>query len=375
MRRAFIDEFKLILSDGGAMLILLFAMLIYTTIYSIAYGAEVVSSVDIAVVDEDCTPTSRMLIDGLRSGPNTKVSYEPQSVMEAQDMFYHNLVYGIVVIPNGFERKLLSMEGCTVSLILDGSHLLLYREVFEQAIIDALTQGGDIEAEYLVAMGADDITARSIVEPVKFSKTVLYNRSLGYGSFVMPSIVVVIIQQTLLIGVAMVAMRRRRDLILTWVESVKRVVARVFVYVAIYGVGLAIILLTIWQVFGFPLNGDMWSVVLFMILYIMASASLAQLLSYMFRRRESPMLVLLWSSIPILLLAGVSYPREAFPEWLYALGRIFPSSSAVDGFIRLNSMGASLYDIKADLLNVIILAFLYMIFAIILEKRASVTKI
>ena len=113
MRRVFIEELKLILSDGGAMLILLFAMLIYTTIYSIAYGAEVVESVDIAVVDEDHTPTSRRLIEGLRSGPNTRVGYEPQSIAEAQNLFYRNDIYGIVVIPNGFERRLLSSKSAT----------------------------------------------------------------------------------------------------------------------------------------------------------------------------------------------------------------------------------------------------------------------
>ena len=70
-----VDEFRMILTDGGAILILLFAMLIYTTIYSIAYGREVVESVDIAIVDEDNTPTSRQIIARLRSGPNTRLAY------------------------------------------------------------------------------------------------------------------------------------------------------------------------------------------------------------------------------------------------------------------------------------------------------------
>lgn len=374
MRRVFIEELKLILSDGGAMLILLFAMLIYTTIYSIAYGAEVVESVDIAVVDEDHTPTSRRLIEGLRSGPNTRVGYEPQSIAEAQNLFYRNDIYGIVVIPNGFERRLLSSKSATISLILDGSHLLLYRQVFEQAVTDALTQGAEVEAGYLVAMGADDITIRSIVEPVRLSKHILYNRSMGYGSFVMPSIVVVIIQQTLLIGVAMVAVRRRKESNIGWGGCVKKVVGVSLVYVCVYGVNLTIILLTVWQVFGFPMNGNIVSVALLMLLYIIASASLAQALSHLFHRRETPVLMLLWSSVPILLLAGVSYPREAFSEWLYIIGRVLPSSSAVDGFIRLNSMGASLYDIRTELVNITILAILYSLLAIILEKRASINK-
>ncbi len=50
-------------------------------------------------------------------------------------------------------------------------------------------------------------------------------------------------------------------------------------------------------------------------------------------------MLLLWTSIPILMLSGASFPREAIPEWLYALGQVFPSSHGVNAFIRIRSMG------------------------------------
>lgn len=359
MGKIIMRELRLILSDSGAMLILLFAMLIYTIIYSTAYGSEVAQSIDIAVVDGDKTPTSSTLVEGLRSGPNTRVAYEVNSISQAKQLFFERKIYGIVVIPNGLERDLLSSRGVTIGLILDGDHLLLYSKVFEQSVSDALTQAAEVEVGSLVAKGVDDITAVNIAEPVRFSEIILYNSSLGYGSFVMPSIVVVIIQQTLLIGVAMVSMRRRREQQLTWVDAIKRVVARDIVYVAIYLVEFAIIMLTVWQVFGFPMNGNVLNILVLMVLYIFASANLAQSLSHLFKRREAPMMMLLWSSVPILLLAGVSYPREAFPEWLYAIGRLMPSSSAVDGFIRLNSMGAPLSSVKEELLTLLTLGIGY----------------
>lgn len=353
MFRLVVREFRLIFSDSGAMLLLLFAMLIYATIYSIAYGAEVVESVPIAVVDEDNTVSSRSVIAGFCEGENTIVAYEVQSVEEGQELFYNRDVYGIVVVPDGFEHRLLSKEGATISLILDGSHLLLYRAVLEQATVAVLDRGGGV---------------------VELSSEVLYNRSLGYGSFVMPSIVVLLVQQTLLIGVGMVAIRRRRHALLikhrTWLYGTWQVMSIILTHIVIYGVSLTLVLASLWQLFGFPFNGRIVDLVVLMSLYIVASSALAQALSNLFTRRETPILTLLWSSVPILLLAGVSYPREAFPGWLYALGRLFPSSSAVDGFISLNTMGASLQNIKSEVANLLILAFLYMFVAIILEKRA-----
>lgn len=357
MFRLVIREFRLIFSDSGAMLLLIFAMLIYATIYSIAYGAEVVKSVSIAIVDEDHTASSRDIVAGFREGDNTIVAYEVQSVAEGKELFYNRDVYGIVVLPDGFERRLLSMQGATVSLILDGSHLLLYRAVLEQAMADVLDSRGGV---------------------VELSSEVLYNRSLGYGSFVMPSIMVLLVQQTLLIGVGMVSLRRRRHSVLIrdtgWTFSLWQVISIMLTHILIYGASLSIVLATLWPIFGFPFNGYIGDVVLLMVLYIVASSSLAQVLSHLFRRREAPIMTLLWSSVPILLLAGVSYPKEAFPEWLYAMGRLFPSSSAVDGFIALNTMGAPLLSIKSEVADLSILAFLYTFVAIILEKHAYNSK-
>lgn len=357
MFRLFIREFRLIFSDSGAMLLLIFAMLIYATIYSIAYGAEVVESVPIVVVDEDNTSTSRTYMDTLREGANVVVAYEAQSVDEGKELFYNRDVYGVVVIPDGFERALLASQGANISVILDGSHLLLYRAVLEQAMAELLAGG---------------------TGPVSLSSVVLYNPSLGYGSFVMPSIVILLIQQTLLIGVGMVAIRRRKHSALMvhkdWYYSIWQVLSIVMVHIVIYGVTLTIVLSTLWQVFGFPFNGRIVDITVLILIYIIASSAFAQVVSNLFKRREAPLLTLLWSSVPILLLAGVSYPKEAFPVWLYEFGRLFPSSSAVDGFISLNTMGASLENIKSEMANLLILAFLYTFLAIILEKYRCNSK-
>lgn len=73
MKRVIADELRMILKDSGVLLLVVFAMLIYTIIYSVAYGKEVVREVSIAVVDEDHSSMSRTLVDGLRSGPDTLV--------------------------------------------------------------------------------------------------------------------------------------------------------------------------------------------------------------------------------------------------------------------------------------------------------------
>lgn len=361
------NEFRMIFSDGGALLIIVFAMLIYTTIYSLAYGKEVVESVAIAVVDGDKTPSSRVLINGLSSGPSTAVCYEVESKDEAQRLFYERKVYGIVVIPNGFEGDLLSGKQANIATILDGSHLLLYRQVLEQATKDALTDGATIEAMRMVAMGMDDVAAAAIIQPIEYEEHVLYNSAMGYGSFVMPSIVVVVIQQTLLIGLAMLGVRRKKQLVSNRYILID-IFAKILTYLIIYGINLIIILGVLWPIFGFPYEGRTIDVVVVFTLYITASVALGLALSHLFSKREEPLMLLLWSSIPILLLAGVSYPKEAFPEWLHILGRVFPSSSAVNAYVNIGTAGASLGNVMTDIVTLVVLSVLYICLAFFAEK-------
>lgn len=362
------SEFYALFRDGGALLLLVVALPLYTIIYSTAYGGEVVHDVPIAVVDEDRTPSSRALIGGLMSGPNTLLCYEPSNMAEARELFYSNKAFGIVYIPNDFERHLLSGSQANIGVILDGSHLLLYRQVLEQVATDALTQGAGLELMRLTEQGAAPQVAAAVVEPMQFDVHHLYNRALGYGSFVMPSVMIVIVQQTLVIGLSMMAARRRQQGLRIEPITPLGILSKILVYIFIYGANLTILLTLLWPAFGFVFNAKIGDVALFLLLYVVASLSFAIALSQLFKRREAPLLLLLWSSVPILLLAGVSYPREAYAEWIYHVGRIFPSSSGVDGFIALASRGATLSEVATELATLAILTVIYLALALIINK-------
>ncbi len=369
------DELRVVFADGGALLLLGFAMMIYTVIYSTAYGAEVVRDIPIVVVDDDKSSTSRALVDGLDDGPDTWVAYEAANMAEARDLLFRGEVFGIVNIPDGLEGDILANRATTVALIIDGSHLLLYSHILEQAVADVLTTGAMVEVGRVVASGGSDIEAMGIVSPVTTNVEMLYNPDLGYGAFVMPSILIVIIQQSMLIGIAMSALhaaRKRRARLAC--SPFITVLSKMLVYIVIYGFNLLIILGVVWHIFGLPYFADSLDVALLMFIYMIATSSLGLTLSHLFSRRESTIMVLLWTSIPILLLAGISYPREAFPEWMYYVGRILPSSSAVDAFIKLCTMGASLRDILPELSTLTVLAILYLLSAIISESYASKPK-
>ena len=91
-----------------------------------------------------------------------------------------------------------------MSLYLDGSYLLMYRQAFQELVAGIGTTGAMVEVQRLMAKGTNAQLTKSTVQPVIYQTHNLFNPYLGYGSFVMPAIIMVIIQQTLLIGIGMI---------------------------------------------------------------------------------------------------------------------------------------------------------------------------
>ena len=86
-------------------------------------------------------------------------------------------------------------------------------------------------------------------------------------------------------------------------------------------------------------------------------------LSSLFKYRENSLIFLLFTSIPFLMLSGVSIPEQAMPGWLFRLGKIIPSSSGVDGFVRIQTMGATLSEVGVQFRTLWILTGVYFVLA------------
>lgn len=137
------------------------------------------------------------------------------------------------------------------------------------------------------------------------------------------------------------------------------VAGKAFVYASIYAVTLFYILGLHYKLFHFPTNGHTADIIAFLIPYLLSCIFLGIAISTLFQRREQSIMLLLWCSIPALMLSGASVPREAMPEWLYRFGQILPSSSGVEGFIRIQSMGASFSDVLHEVRILWILTIVY----------------
>lgn len=133
---------------------------------------EVLRNVPIGVIDESQTPSSRELIRHLRQpGPNTYVAYEPSGMEEAEELFFARKIYGVVYIPQDYEKQLLGGSSVAVSLYVDASYFLMYRQVFQELVTGIGQTGAMVQFQRLIAKGADIPQATAATQPVIYRRT------------------------------------------------------------------------------------------------------------------------------------------------------------------------------------------------------------
>ncbi len=354
------DEWGRVWHDEGVVLIVVFALFIYSVLYSLGYGGEVLNEVPTAVVGGDSGAISRALTRSLDASPKIDIAYEVTDIGEAEALLRERKVWGVVALSPDLDRDILAGRQGRVAILGDASYFLAYREVVEGAV--AAIQTTNVE---IIESREDKYTP-----PIIFEQRNLYNAGLGYGVFVMPAIILLIVQQTALIGIGMVtATRRERGQRYGSDSAFVITIGRTLAYIVIYAVTLGFMLTIHYSLFDYPMRGVWWRCIAVIAPYLLAVVLLAQSIGALFRRRESSIVWLLWMSIPFLLVTGVSLPPQAFPRWLYVVGRVVPSSAAIEGWIAIQSRGASLSDIAPQLTLLWILVLLYGTLAVRANKN------
>jgi ABC-2 type transport system permease protein len=159
------------------------------------------------------------------------------------------------------------------------------------------------------------------------------------------------VQQTLLMGAATLGgvafeqggqmARRRRG-------GFRTIVGQALAHLLLAMPGLALYLIILPRVYGFSTLGHLMDLFLMVVPFVLSVSFLAQFVGAWFKRRESAVLFFMATSLPLFFMVGVSWPLEAMPSALRAASRIFPSTAAIGGLVRINQMGATLNDVSRD---------------------------
>jgi ABC-2 type transport system permease protein len=212
--------------------------------------------------------------------------------------------------------------------------------------------------------------------PVEVLNQPLFNPTGGYGSYVVPAAFVLILQQTLLLGTATMGgvaleqggagARRRRG-------AASAIVGQGIAHLFLALPGAALFMVVLPRLYGFSATAHFVDLLAMVVPFILSVSFMGQFVGSWFQRRETAILLFIALSLPLFFLVGVAWPAEAIPPVLRAASFIFPSTSAIDGLVRINQMDATLGDVFKDWAVLWGLAVLYGVLAVI-AGRFSLSK-
>ncbi|HJF98852.1 MAG TPA: ABC transporter permease [Bacteroides clarus] len=348
------QEFRTTFRDQGVLIFFVLVPLVYPLIYSFIYTNETIREVPTVVVDNSRSSLSREYLRKVDASPETSIVAHCADMEEAKLMLKDRKAYGIIYIPAHFSDDIARGKQTQVSIFCDMSGLLYYKALLTANTNVSLAMNADIKMKRAGNTTArqDEITAY----PIEYEDVAIFNPTNGFAAFLIPAVLILIIQQTLLLGIGLSAgtareQNRFKDLVPInrhYNGTLRIVMGKGLSYFMVYSLVAVYILCVVPRLFSLNQIAIPGVLTLFALPYLAACIFFAMTVSIAIRNRETCMLLFVFTSVPLLFLSGISWPGAAMPEFWRYFSYIFPSTFGINGYVRINSMGATLNEVSFE---------------------------
>ena len=362
--QAFRWTLRSVFFDKGAVIPAVAGILLYFVFYPLPYGPQVVRAVPVVVADYDASPLSRQLARDLDATQAVRVEGVSRSVEDAVPRLQRGEIGGIVVVPQDFYRDVLRGTPTGVTVMGNGGYIVVDGKVLETTLeVVAETAAPALAAQLVRSNVPPAAVMRLERSGPLYVKQPLFNTVQGYASYVVPASMGLIVHQLLIISMCIV--------IGTWIERGRWAIAPDgrLSFGAFAGMVSAFWLLVFgalmfWIGFVFwyhdlPRAADLSGAIVFGALYALTVTGVGVALGCWMGVRERALQIIGGISIPLLFLSGFAFPVESISQPLVWLSTLLPTTSGIQGFIKLNQMGATWQEARPQVINLLVLAVVY----------------
>jgi len=340
-------ELIAILTNPAIMVTVFGGTIFYSFLYPMPYAHQVAQEQKISVVNLDKSQTSYQLERMVDATPQVKIATRAHSVEQAKAQFLAKEASGILVIPEHFHKDLLLGKSPTLSYAGDASYFLVYGTVVEGLAQASGTLGAKAKVAKLVMDGEPMALASENYAPIHLNLKPTFNPKMGYVDYVVPAVFVLILHQTLIIGIGIITCEQRRKTgYWSQVSKAQLLSARVAAFSGLY------LLITL---FYFGYSFDLYQInrlaapidlAIMLVPFLFATSFVGITIGRLVQRSEQVTLIVLLGSMPLIFSAGFIWPVASIPSPIVWLSNLAPSTPAIMGFLKVNQMGASIAQVK-----------------------------
>jgi ABC-2 type transport system permease protein len=270
----------------------------------------------LAVVVMDHSEYSRSFVAGLENSAYFRVTQQPASAQQAEQLLAEGVVQFLLIVPPDFSRKLLRGEHPAMLLAADAT--------------DPAATGNAIAA--LNGIGQRSI-GRELgglpEQPFEVRVQRRYNPE-GLTSYnVVPGLIGVILTMTMVMMTSLAMTRERErgtmeNLLATPAKPFEVMLGKIVPYILIGYVQVTVILAAARLLFAVPMVGSLWLLSAVLVLFIAANLAVGFTFSTVARNQLQAMQLTFFYFLPNILLSGFMFPFRGMPDWAQAIGEALP---------------------------------------------------
>jgi len=362
------------LFDEGVVVFFVIVPLLYPLLYAYLYNNESVREVPTVVVDNSHSQLSREFTRRVDATADVQIVSHCQDMEEAKKMIHHRDAYCLIYIPKDFAKDVAEHRQTVVELYSDMSGILYYKAVYSSCTEVSLEMNKEIKAQLIP--GATEQQISAFQYPIEYKYVPMFNTQSGFATFLIPAILMMIIQQTMVLGVGMMAGEEREKVrkhiaspYVIGKKPIEMLIGKSTVIFTIYAIISVYLVCIVPYLFDLVHIWHWQTLLAFMVPFITSCVFFSIALSSIAHDRESFIIMFVFISIPLLFASGISWPSSNIPIFWKGFSWLFPSTFGVNGFVRITEMGATLADVQHELNILWIQTIVYFIISYIVYKR------
>ncbi len=351
-------DFTLILS-------LLLAPIFYAFFYGSIYKNKVEQNVKVVVVDQDHSELSKTLIRMFDESSYVDVERVTRDFSLAKRAFTEMEVQGIIYFEPNFEVNIKKMHGADLALILNTSKFLPSNDIKEAVSKIVMTVGAGVRMAFFKQMGNNSDYSLTMAQPILLADHSVFVDYTNYTDFLLPGLLLLILQQTFLIGLAeSISKEFEKNTLLDWFRLsenniIRSIFGKTFFYFILYFAYAIFFLTIIFHAFGLTNIGGFVSLLILFSVFFVVLMFLASFIASFLKKEIYALQFFAFTTYPFFLLSGYAWPIEALNPLLKIFSYFIPTTHMIDAYIKIIYGGLSWVDCLPQLVNLLVLALFY----------------
>ena len=281
------------------------------------------------IINSDTGIHGRTLLEGLKNSTFFDFTHNVTSEAEGQRMLEQGEVQFVVNIPPNFTRDL--QRGDRPSLLVEAD------ATDPVAISGGLASLSQVMNTALMADFKGPLAHLAPAPPpIDMRVHALYNPEALSAYNIVPVLMGVVLTMTLVMITALAITRERErgtmeNLLAMPLRPTEVLIGKIIPYVFVGYIQVGIILLASHFLFGVPIHGNLFLLLLGSLFFIAANLAMGITFSTMASNQLQAMQSAMFIFLPSILLSGFMFPFRGMPVWAQVIGEILP----ITHFIRI----------------------------------------